>query len=46
MLELIDCAFKNNNNSNMDTIIMRIRVKPKLNPRNKDLKWKRRKQIL
>jgi hypothetical protein len=25
---------------------MRIRVKPKLNPRNKDLKWKRRKQIL
>jgi hypothetical protein len=26
----VNCLFKNNNNINKDTIIMRIRVKPKL----------------
>jgi hypothetical protein len=41
-LELIVYAF----NNNKDTIIMRIRVKPKLNPRNMDIKWKRRKREL
>jgi hypothetical protein len=36
MLELIVCAFNNNNKINKNALTMRIRVEPNLNPRT----WK------